>query len=748
LVALDAFPLTPNGKVDRGALPIPDFGAGGPAAPRTPTEEVLAGLFAEVLGTERAGPDDDFFEAGGHSLRATRLVTRVRDVLGVELPLPAVFEAPTVAALARRVDALLREGAGTQAPPVVPVPRDGPVPLSFAQQRLWFLHRLDPQGLGYNVPFPLRLRGPVDPRALHRALDELVQRHEALRTVFATVDGRAAQVVRPPAPAALPHVDLRGLPAAARERELARLGEDTERPFDLERGPLLRAVAVRLDAGDAALLLSMHHVVSDGWSVGVLFRELSALYGAFARGEPSPLAPLPVQYADYAVWQREWLSGATLGRLLSWWRARLAGASPLVELPTDRPRPAVLTGRGALHSFRVAPAAARGLRALARREGATLYMVARAAFDVLLSRWAGQDDLVVGSPIANRTRRETEGLIGFFVNTLALRSDLGGDPAFADFLRRVRRATLEAYAHQDLPFERLVEEIAPERSPGHTPLFQVMFVLQNASAELMDEAGTGLSPLHPESRLAQFQGIRAALFDLEAELTESGEEVIGSFRFRTDLFDAATVERMASHYLALLDGIAADPARRLSLLPLLGPGERRLLAAFGAGPAPDAALTPVHLRIAAHAVASPDAPAVLADGPPLTYAGLDARAAALAERLRERGVRPGTRVGVCVERGPGVLVAMLAVWKAGGVHLPLDPSHPAERLVFLLADSGAELVVSDSETASVVPEFGGGIVVIDTPHPPAPSPTRGEGEHDTVGAGFGASDRALTPRPP
>ncbi|MET0400646.1 MAG: amino acid adenylation domain-containing protein, partial [Longimicrobiaceae bacterium] len=737
-VVLDALPLTPNGKTDRAALPAPDFAAAGTAVARTPTEEVLAGLFAEVLGLERAGPDDDFFEAGGHSLRATRLVTRVRDVLGAELPLPAVFEAPTVAALARRVDAALREGAGTQAPPILPVPRDPahPLPLSFAQQRLWFLHRLDPSGLGYNVPFPLRLRGAVDPAALRRALDELVRRHESLRTVFAAVDGRAAQVVLPPVPAALPQVELRGLPAAARERELRRLCEDTERPFDLERGPVLRAVLVRLDADDAALLLSMHHVASDGWSVGVLFRELSALYGAFARGASSPLAPLPVQYADFAVWQREWLTGATLERLLAWWRTRLAGASPRVELPTDRSRPAVLTGRGALHSFRVAPDVVHALRALARREGATLYMVARAAFDVLLSRRAGQEDLVVGSPIANRTRAETEGLIGFFVNTLALRSDVSGDPEFGGLLRRVRGATLEAYAHQDFPFERLVEEIAPERGPGHTPLFQVMFVLQNASAELMDAAGTGFAPLHPESRLAQFQGIRTALFDLEAELTESGEEVIGSFRFRTDLFDAATVERMASHYLALLEAVAAEPGRRLSHLPALGPGERRLLAALGAGPASDADPAPVHLRIAANAALAPHAPAVHSDGGWLTRAELEARAARLADRLCAAGVARGTRVGVCVDRGPGVLVAMLAVWKAGGVYLPLDPSHPAERLAFLLADSGAEVVVSDAEAAAALPSFGGEIIALDAPHPPAPSPTRGEGEHgnDTLQA--------------
>jgi pristinamycin I synthase-3/4 len=736
LVALDALPLTPSGKADRRALPAPDFAAAGAAAPRTPTEEVLAGLFAEVLGTGRAGVDDDFFEAGGHSLRATRLVTRVRGVLGVELPLPVVWEAPTPASLARRVDALLREGAGTQAPPILPVPRDRPLPLSFAQQRLWFLHRLDPEGIGYNVPFPLRLRGAVDPPALRHALGELVRRHESLRTVFATADGGAVQVVRPPAPIALPHVDLRGLPHEARERELHRLGEDTERPFSLERGPLLRAVLVRLAADDAALLLSMHHVASDGWSAGILFRELSVLYAARLAGEPSPLAPLPVQYADFAAWQREWLSGETLRRLLAWWRERLAGASPLVALPTDRPRPAVLTGRGALHSFRVPPATVGALRALARREGATLYMVARAAFDVLLSRRAGQEDLVVGSPIANRTRAETEGLIGFFVNTLALRSDLAGDPAFTELVRRVRGATLEAWAHQDLPFERLVEEIAPERSPGHTPLFQVMFVLQNASAELMDRTGTGLGPLHPESRLAQFQGIRTALFDLEAELTESGEEVIGALRFRADLFDAATAERMASHYLALLDAVAAEPGRRLSLLPMLGADERRLLAAFGAGPAPHADPTPVHLRIAERAASSPGAPAVLSGDRLLTFAELEAQAARLAERLREAGVRRGTRVGVCVERGPGVLVAMLAVWKAGGVHLPLDPSHPAERLAFLLADSGAALVVSEPGTADRLPAFEGEVVVTDmAPSPPGPlSPAGGrKGENGTPG---------------
>jgi pristinamycin I synthase-3/4 len=733
LLVMDVFPRTPTGKTDRRALPAPEaLRAAEYAAPRTHTEEVLAGLSAAVLGVDRVGTDEDFFALGGHSLSATRLATRVREAFGVELPLQAVFEAPVVAALAERVDALLRDGADAPVPPIVPVDRGGPLPLSFAQQRLWFLWQMDPEAAGYNMPFPLRLRGRLDVRALERALGELARRHEALRTTFAAGTDGAVQVIHEAAPLPLPVLDLRSFSATDRHAEALRLAEeDAARPFDLRSGPTLRASLLRLDRDDAVLLLCMHHIVSDGWSTGVLFRELAALYGAFARGEPSPLPEPETQYADFAAWQRDRLSGDALAALLGWWRERLRGAPPVLELPTDRPRRAVASGRGAVHGFRLPAETAAPLRALARREGATLYMVALAAWETLLARWSGQEDLVVGTPIANRTRRETEGLIGFFVNTLALRADLRGEPSFRALLGRVREATVGAYAHQDLPFERLVEEVAPERSLSHTPLFQVMFALQNTPGEEQAATLEGLriGPLSGELQTARFLGIRDALFDLELELVEDGDEVVGSLRYRTDLFDAATVERMAEHYRTLLDGAAADPERSVFRLPMLPDAERRFLAAAGTAPEPPLPAAPVHLQIAARATLAPDAPAVVSDAGTLTYAELDAHAAALAVRLREAGAAPGAPVGVCVERGPRVLVALLAVWKAGAVYLPLDPSHPAERLSFLLRDSGAELVVAGEGEADRFAEFPG-VRVVETPLSPAPSPTRGEGEHD------------------
>ncbi|HEV3049304.1 MAG TPA: amino acid adenylation domain-containing protein, partial [Longimicrobium sp.] len=672
-VLMDALPLTPNGKLDRKALPAPDLA---PAEdryvePRTPTEEVLAGIWAEVLRLERVGANDNFFDVGGHSLLATRVVSRIREVFGVEVPLRALFEGPTVAELAGRVE----EGSRAELPvlpPVVPTERTGALPLSFAQERLWFLHQMEPEGAGYTMPWPSRLRGHLDADALERALGELVRRHEALRTTFHPVEQGAVQVVHPDAPAHLPVLDLTGLAPEAREREARRLAqEDAERPFDLERGPLLRATLMRLAEEEHVLLLTMHHIVSDGWSMGVLFRELFTLYES-----ASPLPPLAVQYADFAVWQRGWLQGEVLRRQLDWWRERLAGAPPALELPTDRPRPAVASPRGGSHVFRIPAETTRGLRALARREGATLYMVTHAALDLLLSRWSGQEDLVVGSPIAGRTQMGTEGLIGFFVNTLALRIDLSGDPAFHELVHRVRETALGAYAHQDLPFERLVEEVAPERGLSHTPLFQVMFAVQNANAGGAPAiAGLQREPFGSE--------IRTVRFDLELDLGEAGDELYGMLRFRTDLFDAATMERFAAQYGVVLAAAAASPEERLSRLAVLPAEEERTLLAYGSGAArEDADGVPVHRLFAAQAARTPDATAVLFQGEALSYAELDARAERLAGRLRGRGVRAGSTVAVCLERGPGVLVALLGVWKAGGVYLPLDPRHPAERLSF------------------------------------------------------------------
>ncbi|HEU4561225.1 MAG TPA: amino acid adenylation domain-containing protein, partial [Longimicrobium sp.] len=714
-VSLDRLPLTPSGKLDRQALPAPEHETGEEryVAPRTPVEEVLAGIWAEVLRLERVGVEESFFELGGHSLLATRVVSRVRELFGVELPLRALFEGPTVAELAGRVEEMLRAGEGAALPPLVPVAREAPLPLSFAQERLWFLHQMEPEGAGYNMPWSGRLRGSLDADALERALGELVSRHEALRTTFHPVEQGAVQVIHSPAPARLPVLDLSGLAPEDREHEARRLArEDAERPFDLEHGPLLRATLVRLSDEEHVLLLTMHHIVSDGWSMGVLFRELFTLYESLSQPSgaarpASTLPPLAVQYADFAVWQRGWLRGEVLQRQLDWWRERLGGAPPALELPTDRPRPAVASPRGASHPFRLPADVTRGLRSLARREGATLYMVTHAALDLLLSRWSGQEDLVVGSPIAGRTQMGTEGLIGFFVNTLALRIDLSGDPSFQELVRRVRETALGAYAHQELPFERLVEEVAPERGLSHTPLFQVMFALQNVDAGARSAiAGVRREPFGSE--------IRTVRFDLELDLWEMGEELSGNLRFRTDLFDAATMERFAAQYQVVLAAAVASPEERLSRLAILPDEEARTLVAYGSGPARDGVGgVPVHLLFAEQAARTPNAPAVLFGGESLTYAELDDRAERLSRRLRSLGVGVGTTVAVCLERGPGVLVAPLGVWKAGGVYLPLDPAHPAERLSVLLGESGAELVVTEPSLAGLLPERGAEVVLLD-----------------------------------
>jgi amino acid adenylation domain-containing protein len=691
-VALDRLPLTSNGKLDRRALPEPEAGDAADAeayqAPRTPTEELLAGIWAEVLRLEHVGADADFFELGGHSLRATQVMARVQETFGVAIPLRALFEGSTVQALAARIDAARQGGHHPAETPIGPADRSRPLPLSFSQERLWFVERLQPGTATYNVPVALDLSGALDVAALERALGEIVRRHETLRTTFADGDGGPVQVVHPAAPIALPATDLSALPADARRAEAERLTrEDARRPFDLAAGPLFRAALLRLGEREHRLLLCMHHVVTDGWSHATLLRELRALYPAFARGEASPLAEPAVQYADYAAWQREQLSAARLAAPLAWWRERLAGAPARLDLPTDRPRPAIASQRGLTHTFVLSAELSASLRALARREGATPYMVLLAAWQLLLARYSGQDDVMVGSPIAGRTRPELEGLIGFFVNTLVLRGDLSGDPTFRELLGRVRETALDAFAHQEVPFERLIEELAPERVLGHNPLFQVMFALQNAPVA--------------EARLGDVEAKPAwgdagqAHFDLTLSLEEGEGGLEGEIRYATDLFDAGTIERMAGHYRTLLEAAAADPARRISALPLLDGGEReRLLVDWNASGDTVSAARTVHEGVAAIAAARPDAEAIVCAGERLSYAELNARANRLARHLRRRGVGVETRVGVLLERGLDLPVALLAVMKAGGAYVPLDPSFPPERLAFILADADAKLLIT------------------------------------------------------
>ncbi|HYH83128.1 MAG TPA: amino acid adenylation domain-containing protein, partial [Longimicrobium sp.] len=573
------------------------------------------------------------------------------------------------------------------------------------QERLWFIDRLEPESATYNLPLALRLAGALDERALERALGEIVRRHEALRTVFAEVDGSPVQVVAPFGGLALAVEDLSALGEADREAAVRRrAGEEARRAFDLSAGPLFRAALLRLGEEDHVLLLSMHHVVSDGWSMGVLFRELSALYAAYREGRESPLAELAVQYADYAVWEREQLAGEVLDRQLSYWRERLAGAPELLELPTDRPRPPVQTYRGATVPVELSPELLERLQALGRSEGATLYMTLLGAFQVLLGKYAGSEDVVVGSPIAGRTRGEVESLIGFFVNTLVLRTDLSGDPSFRETLRRVREATLGAYEHQDVPFEKLVAELQPERSLSHSPLFQVSFTLQDAGG-----GGGALPGL-------KVGGVGAAMeiakFDLSLTLAATPQGLRGGLNYGTELFERGTVERMLGHLGRVLEQVAADAGVRLSRLELLGEAERALvLEAWNRTAAEVPADLCIHQLFETQADRTPGAVAVVFEGAELTYAELDARANRLAHYLRALGVGPEVRVGVCLERSLELLVSVLGVLKAGGAYVPLDPGYPAERLAYMLADAGISVLLTQEGLRSALPPQPGCQVV-------------------------------------
>ncbi|HEU4454890.1 MAG TPA: condensation domain-containing protein, partial [Longimicrobium sp.] len=586
--------------------------------------------------------------------------------------------------------------------------RDG-APLSFAQERLWFLDRLEPGSAVYNISLARPLGGALDEAALGRALGEIVRRHEALRTTFAEVDGAPEQVIAPFDGFVLPVEDLSGLGEADRAVEARRrAGEEARRAFDLSAGPLFRASLLRLDAESRVLLLSMHHIVSDGWSMGVLFRELSVLYAAYRDGRESPLPELAVQYADYAVWQREQLRGEMLERQLSYWRKRLAGAPELLELPTDHPRPAVQTSRGASERIEL-PGVLERLRALGRSEGATLYMVVLSAFQVLLSKYSGSEDVVVGSPVAGRTRDEVAGLIGFFVNTLVLRADLSGDPSFREVLGRVREATLGAYEHQELPFEKLVAELQPERSLSHSPLFQVSFSLDdveesgNRVAEPGTEEESGNGAAEPGTK-GVAPDFALAKFDLTLAIAARGRDLRGGLNYSTDLFERGTIVRMLGHLERVLEQVADDADVRLSQLELLGEAERALvLEEWNRTEAEVPADRCIHELFEVQAARTPDAVAVRFEDASLTYAELNERANRLAHHLRGRGVGPEVRVGVLMERSLEMVVSLLAVLKAGGAYVPLDPGLPAERLAYMLDDGAVPLVLVQAALRGTVP---------------------------------------------
>ena len=698
-VTLEKLPLTPNGKVDRKALPAPERSGLEAAyvAPRTATEEILAGIWAEVLKLERVGVNDNFFELGGHSLLATQVVSRVRQALAVELPLRDLFAASTIGELAQRVEALRAQGAGSAAPALEAQPEAGPVALSFAQQRLWFLDRLESGGGAYIISGALELNGVLDSAALERAAAALVERHEALRTVFVEVEGEPRQVVREAGGWALAVTDLTGQP---RERLKACLRVEAARGFDLAQGPLFRAHLYRLAPDTHVLLLAMHHIVSDGWSMGVLIRELSELYRGFLQGAPATLTPLRVQYRDFARWQRGWLKGEVLERELAHWRERLKGAPQVLELPTDRARPAVETHRGAAYTLTLPKDLVDRLRELSRREGATLFMTLLAGFALLLSRYSNQPDLLIGTPVANRNRAEIEPLIGFFVNTLVLRADATGEPSVREFIARMRETCLEAYAHQDLPFERLVEELHPVRDLSRNAVFQAMFALQNAPHGALELPGLTLKSVET--------GAGAAQFDLSLLAWETPQGGLGAaFTYATDLFDASTVARMGSHWRALLEAMVATPERRVAELPLLTDSERaQVLEGWNATQRDYGVEARLHRLFEAQVERTPDAVALEYEGETLTYKELNARANQLARVLRRRGVAPDALVGVYAERSLEMVVALYAVLKAGGAYVPLDPEYPRERLTHMLEDARVSLVLAQPGLAGTLPATG------------------------------------------
>ncbi len=706
---LDAFPLAPNGKLDRGALPAPmseENSWGEPEAARTPVGEVIAGLFRQVLGRDRLGVQDNFFEHGGNSLLATQLVSRVANAFKAEISLRGFFEVPTVTGLAEQVEAA--RGLTAQALPLVPVSRDrASFPLSYSQSRLWFVDRLHPGTGIYNIPLSLRVHGQLDSSLLSRCLDEVVRRHEVLRTTFAVASGQPVQDIHPFVPVRMPIVDLRALPAARRHevaKELA--AAEAKRGFDLATGPLLRAQLVLLEPAEQAVLLTLHHIVSDGWSMGILVRETMALFAAFSAGLPSPLPSLPVQYADFALWQRQWLAGEVLEEQLEYWRRHLDGAPPVTELPLDRPRPSVQGFRGASRSLHLDAELSQSLKGLSRRQGMPLFMTLFASFTVLLSRLGRQSDLVIGTPIANRNRLETEGLIGFFVNTLALRLDLASVADFPALLRRVREVAIDAYAYQDLPFEKLVEVLRPAVDLSHAPLFQVMFVLQTPERQRLELPGLALEPL-------ETGGTGAAKFDLTLSMIEGEERLVGNLQYNTDLFDDSTVRRLLEHWETLLTGIAADPGARLEDLPLLSTAERQTLLFESGGPILDGYAACLHEIVAGHARKSPAAVALVFEDHEVSYGELNASAGRLARRLRERGIGPEARVAISLERSPGMIVAVLAVLKAGGAYVPIDPTYPSERKAFMLKDSGADLLLTQASLSGELPPPAGGLLEVD-----------------------------------
>jgi len=752
IVVLEKFPLTPSGKVDRLSLPVPandselepDY-----AAPQTAVEKVLAGIFADVLGRQNVGATDNFFDLGGHSLLATQVASRIYEAFQIELPVRKIFEEPTVAGLTLSIlessaerqriertaellielsepknqpslapDVSLKQSSGSSTPPdVTPEMTHDQIferkvlrsaPLSFSQQRLWFLDQFEPQSPLYLLPAALRLKGPLNVKALEQSLNEIVRRHEAMRTTFGMANDGPVQLIHEPRDWKMAFTDLENFPEQEREDIAASLvRQEMETPIDLVQGPLFRTQLLRLAHDDHILIETMHHIVSDGWSMQIFIRELAIFYEEFCAGRSPSLPALRLQYADFAVRQRQSSQGQAFIQQLDYWKRQLAGISPALELPLDHPRPAHKTSSGAATRFTLSQELTKEVAHLSRREGATLFMTLLAVYYVLLYRYTGQEDILVGTPIANRNRREIEELIGFFINNLVLRVKLSADSTFLEVLKTVREICLEAYSHQDVPFEKLVEELQPERSLSHSPLFQVVFHLQNV---LTDEL-----KLHGLSVGMVDAPITKAKFDLVLTMAESPEGLRGLLAYNTDLFEAETAARIVTHFQTLLESAVFNPHSQIASLPMLtSPEQSHVLFAWNNLRRDYGKDRLVHEVFEEQAERRPQAIALKFESTTVTYKELNQRANQLAHRLRTLGVGPEVIVGICLPRGIEMMVSLLGILKAGGAYLALDPDYPKARTAFMLQDAQAKVLVTEEHLAQHFSDFTGACVYLDT----------------------------------
>ncbi len=728
-VILNSLPLTPNGKIDRRALPVPPQNpqqfATGFVAPRTPVEEVVAGIWMKLLGQE-VSIHDNFLEVGGNSILAMQVISRLRDIFKMELPLRSLFEFPTVAGMAQRIELMghssfqlddapvVKQDVDVQLTPLQKFIRPQLIPTSFSQQRLWFLEQLSPGSPRYNLPLILEYKGLLNITVLEQSCQEIIHRHEALRTNFTQVEGQPVQFIAPEIPLNMEVIDLRELSSNLRSIEAQNIVDlRVQQPFNLEQNPLLRVAVIHLTETEHILLITMHHIVSDGWSFGVFTRELIALYESFAQQKPSTLPELPIQYADYAIWQRQQLQGEVLERHLAYWKQQLSGELPVLQLPTDRPRPAVQTFAGAYQTLVINKTQTEAIKQLSRQENATLFMTLLTVFKILLYRYTGNEDILIGTPISGRHLSEIEGLIGFFVNTQVLRTNLSGSPSFRELLKRIREVTLEAYAHKDLPFEKLVETVQPERNLSQSPLVQVMFSLQNIPFPQ-------LSSSWKFSELSVDTG--TAKFDLSLQFHEIQGEIFGELEYNTDLFDATTIERIAGHFQTLMAAIVVNPEQSIADLPLLTAIEEQQLQAWNSTEIDYPINACIHQLFEAQVEKTPDAVAVIFEAQQLTYSELNTKANQLAYQLRSAklsrseslGVGAEVLVGVCVERSLEMAIALLAILKAGGAYIPLDPAYPKDRIAFMLEDAQASVLLTQASLVSSLPQHQAQVICLDT----------------------------------